>query len=377
MNYYEILGVSPEASPQDIKKAFRQIARECHPDVTGNDEAAAERFKTARKAYETLIDPVTRSRYDKRGQRRGFTSGSFFDAFYRATGQAAGGARGDESRQRRPSSTPGNHDAGGGPGAGRRSARDAGNDLNLDDLFNGFGDFGFGNKRSDTRSSGPARETGPRDHASGARGTPREAEVATPEAGADVHIEVEVPENVARDGGTVSTVYHRMQRVDSWRSESAVGGVARIQDIADIRILPGTGDGEVLRERGLGDAGVHGGTYGDLVVRVRVVRGAARPETPTEGRDASSLPPEERTLAISVVDALLGGRVEIETAAGRVKLGIPPGTSSGRRFRLKGRGEGGGDLYLEARVMVPATIDDESRRLIEEFARLNPGAPRD
>jgi DnaJ-class molecular chaperone len=144
-----------------------------------------------------------------------------------------------------------------------------------------------------------------------------------------------------------------------------------IQDLADVRIIPGTQDGDVLRERGLGDAGVHGGAYGDLVVRVRVV---SVTEAPAE--------PGEVTLDISVVEALLGGRMEIDTPRGRVRLTIAPGTSSGARLRLKGKGASGTtespvDLFVNVRIVVPRTLDDESRKLIEEFARLNPGTPRD
>lgn len=355
MDYYEILGVTADATTQDIKKAFRQIARECHPDVTGDDPTAGERFKSARKAYETLIDPVTRSRYDRRGQRRKFEKGSFFDAFYRATGEKE-----EETRSARPRSGPtyGAHD--GYPGAGRKGRKDPKNDLDLDDLFN---DFGF------------------------AGSSPSGAGTASP--GADVHIDLDVPQGVAREGGTVTAVYHRLQRADSWRPGSSDNGLVRIQDIADIRIVPGTSSGEMLRERGLGDAGEHGGPYGDLVVRVCLVREPPPPPPPpaeaprrervrTEPRHAPvSAENGALKLDVSVVEALLGGRIELDTPQGRVRLAIPPGTSSGSRMRLKGKGAAGEDLYVETRIVVPRALDDESRQLIEAFARLNPGTPRD
>jgi curved DNA-binding protein len=383
MDYYEILGVGPEATAQDIKKAFRQIARECHPDVTGDDPVAAERFKSARKAYETLIDPVTRSRYDRRGERRKFEKGSFFDAFYRSTGDRA------EGKGARPKSGPTyGHDAGGSPGAGRRARNNPGNDLDLEDLFNGFGDFGFSN-------AGASGGKNP----SGSRGAGPTVSGGSPQPGADVEIDLEVPWETAREGGTVTAVYHRLQRADHWRPGSPDPGVVRIQDIADVRLLPNTRDGEVLRERGLGDAGEHGGIYGDLLVRVRVVQ-PRRPDpqprrdaTPTEPPPRSHAPPpkppreeeppradgttEEKPLDISVVEALLGGRVEIDTPQGKVRITLPPGTSSGKRMRLKGKGTDGADLYVVTRIVVPSQLDEPSRRLIEEFARLNPGSPRE
>ena len=146
-DYYELLGVPRDATAQDIKKAFRTIARECHPDVSGGDPAAEERFKKARNAYETLMDPVTRARYDRRGERRsqgfGAGGGSFFDAFYKATGERdAGAQRGPHTRQSR-----------------KDDARK--NNIGLDDLFN-VGDFGFGSNTGSQPpppgpSSGPPR----------------------------------------------------------------------------------------------------------------------------------------------------------------------------------------------------------------------------
>lgn len=409
MDYYEILGVEKEASAQDIKKAFRQIARECHPDVTGDDPVAEERFKAARKAYETLIDPVTRGRYDRRGQRK-FTGGSFFDAFYRHTGgQTDADAPGKGPPPPKPR-TYGTHDAGGSPGAGRKARHNPGNDLDLEDLFNGFGDFGFGQNGGPKAASGSKRSAPPPPGASSA--PPRDP---TPERGEDVEIELEVDARTARDGGTVTAVYNRQQRSSTWRPASGESGVARVQDIADIRIIPGTSSGEVLREKGLGDAGAFGGPYGDLIVRVRVVGARHRPSPPPPDRfdfDPPSQeeprashrakaevhrtppPPPPRTpppaeepqksepiatmdVDISVAEALLGGRVPLETPQGRVRIAIPPGTSSGARMRLKGKGASGEDLFVVIRIVVPKDLDEESRRLIEEFARLNPGLPRD
>lgn len=335
-DYYIILGVASDATPQDIKRAFRQIARECHPDVAGSDPAAEERFKTARKAYETLMDPVTRGRYDRRGQRRAAQpGGSFFDAFYRRSA-------GEPSSRTGPSR--GAHDAG-GHASTRGARKDPRNDLDLDDLFNDFGDFGFG--RSGRKRSEPLKPEGP-----------------TPSPGADVHVEVDVPDAVARDGGSVTAVYHRMQRADSWRPGSLEVGLVRIQDIADVRVVPGTETGDTIRERGLGDAGPHGGPYGDLVMRVRVLQ----PRPREDG---------EAVVEVSVVEALLGGRVGLQTPQGPVRLTIPPGTSSGTRLRLKGKGSAGADLFVQIRIVVPRELDEESRSLIERFAELNPTNPRD
>lgn len=400
MDYYEILGVAREASEQDIKKAFRQIARECHPDVTGDDPVAAERFKTARKAYETLIDPVTRGRYDRRGQRK-FGGGSFFDAFYnRASGDAGKGSGGGGLKG---GPTYGPHDAGGSPGAGRKAKKNPNNNLDLEDLFRDFGDFGLGNKGA-APSGGRRPDSAP---------PPRPN---APEVGSDVEIDLEVDARTARDGGTVTVVYGRLQRSASWRPGVTDVGVVKLQDIADIRIIPGTPDGETLREKGLGDAGAYGGPYGDLLVRVKLIGAKQRPRPPQErsgfdpptqeeprprhdggrAREAPQEPPPSReappdeaaarvtpdatgtaTVDVSVAEAILGGRIPLDTPQGRVRISIPPGTSSGTRMRLKGKGDGGIDLFVVIRIVVPTGLDDESRRLIEEFARLNPGLPRE
>lgn len=367
MDYYEILGVQPDASTQEIKKAFRQIARECHPDVTGDDPVAAERFKAARKAYETLVDPVTRSRYDRRGQRRQFARGSFFDAFYRQTGEAAA-----ETGAQRPKGGPsyGAHDAG-GHASSRRARRDPRNDLDLDDLFGGLGgappppagpgptprsgDFGFGDRPRGP--GGHVHEAPPRDEA--------------PARGDDVRIDLDVPVAVARRGGTVTALYHRLVRPTSRRPGVADDDLVRVQDIADVRILPGARDGDVLCEKGLGDAGEYGGPHGDLYVRLRI---ADAPRARPGGGDASDAPTAEAeaetvVLDIGVTDALLGGRVELDTPAGRVRLTLPPCTSSGARLRLKGKGRDGADLFAVVRIVCPAALDDDARALVEELAR--------
>ena len=350
-DFYSILGVTKDASPQEIKKAFRKIARECHPDVAGDDPDAIARFKKAKQAYEALNDPVMRARYDRRGQRRPVRGGgTFFDAFYNRTGHR------EESGP-----TPG-----GRSGSRRRARGDRrSNDLDLDDLF---GDFGFG---SGDRSARSTTDSGYR----GQRTPP-----PRPQAGENVEITLDVPAATARGGGTVTAVYYRMQRADSWRPGSAEIGLVRVQDIADIRIIPGTRDGASLVERGLGDAGAYGGPYGDLISYVRVVadareRSSAPPPEPEGGAaDATS-----QVVQVSVVEALLGGRVSVETPQGRVRVTIPPCTSGGSRMRLRGKGPSNAagqaaDLYLQIQISVPSELDEASRRLIQEFARLNPSS---
>lgn len=368
-DYYVVLAVARDATPQDIKRAFREIARKCHPDVAGTDPASEEQFKNARKAYETLMDPVARARYDRRAERQAPPpGGSFFDAFYRATGarqeERATGARQEEraegprpardgmnestvtGRMRMPNRSGG----GSGAGSGGSASRSPGNAVTLDDLFN---DFGFGGGRV---NPGRPTESPPPRPASQAAPPPR------PLQGEDVHVDLEVAAVVARDGGSTTAVYSRMQRADSWRPGAADAGLVRVQDIADVRIVPNTIAGAVLRERGLGHAGAYGGAYGDLVVTVKIAGPRPEPEIVSAGP----------TVDLGIVEALLGGRVSLVTPQGRIWLTIPPGTSSGVQLRLKGKGPAGGDWLVTTRILVPRELDAESRKLIEAFALLNP-----
>jgi molecular chaperone DnaJ len=207
-----------------------------------------------------------------------------------------------------------------------------------------------------------------------------------------VHVDLDVPSHVAATGGSVTAVYYRMQRADSWRPGMGDPGLVRVQDIADVRVIPGTRTGEVVREKGLGNAGPHGGPYGDLVVRIKVNASRQAPPPPPEPPPSASSPGSssesatdtdrhEVTLDITVVEALLGGRVPLQTSQGSVRLSIPPGSSGGTRLRLKGKGPVGADgqssdLYVTLRIVVPSNLDAESRRHIEAFARLNPDLSR-
>jgi curved DNA-binding protein len=360
-DYYAVLGVPRDASAQDIKKAFRAIARECHPDVAGADPVKEQRFKEAKEAYETLADDVARARYDRRHERRASGgSGSFREAFYR---RAAGAPPdpGNPSQQRT-----------------KRRVNDPGNNLDLDDLFN---DFGFG--RGAGRQKGPGRprpsEEPPRGNS---RGSSERAWGPSPQPGRDVHIDLDVPDHIARDGGIVTAVYYRMQRSESWRPGAPDPGIARIQDLADVRLLPGTRNGEVLHEKGKGDAGSFGGPYGDLIVRVRIVASAPsdrarRGPEPAPEPAAEAAADGDQRVDISIAEAILGARIEVPTPHGPVWVAVPPGTSSDARMRLKGKGPisadgAAADLYVRVRIVVPRAVDAESRELIERFAALNP-----
>ena len=328
MNHYQTLGVTEDADPTTLKKAFRKIARECHPDVAGEDPKCAARFKIAREAFEVLSDPERRARYDRRRKRVSGRpgGGSFFDAFYRATGKAAGA-----------SSKPGR--ARPGPAV----AGHGGNDVGLDDLFDDFGDFGFGQSKPQSTYT-QSTSTG--------EGDPRARR------GEDVRMELEVPSSLARAGGAVPVSYERLDRVDTWSPGDGDAGLASVQDVVEVRVIPGTCEGEVLRERGRGNAGPHGGPPGDLVLLIRLVGDATARTSPAPG-----------VVELSLREALLGGTVAVQSPTGPVHLEVPAGTSGGTRMRLKGKGPSGGDWYVVTRIRVPKSLDDEgcdlARKLLD------------
>lgn len=298
---YAVLGVPLDASPEEIKRAFRRLAKELHPDVAGHSPEKLARFNLVRDAYETLSDPERRRQHDRR----------------RAPDPGFG---------RSPP-----------PGSPRGRPTAQGMDLDLEDIFGDFGradDFGFG------------------------RAAPSGRRPLRPQPGRDVHVSVDVAASLAASGGTVCVAYQRLKRID--------GGevLGRYDEIHLLRVPPGVRTGDELRVAKLGDFGPHGGPPGDLVATVRVV-GEERPAAPAAD-------PAVVVVDIGVGEAMLGGQVRVRTPTGAVRVTVPPGTSSGTRLRVRGRGPGGSDLLAEVRIVVPRTLDEESRRLIERFAQLNP-----
>jgi DnaJ-class molecular chaperone len=352
-DFYAELGVDKGASSEQIKKAFRKLARTCHPDVAKDDPSAAEKFARIREAYETLVDPQRRDRYDRRGQRRKINRG--------AEWRPPGGWGGFSTRSRTS-----------------RAKRQP--EMDLEDIFTEraeASDFGFGGRGR----QGPGGKA------------PDKAD-----KGRTIEVTVNTPSKVARLGGTVTVRYPRMRR-----SSDGVN-VYRYNEIYDLRVPPRTCTGDVLTVDRMGDSGGSSGRYGDLICKISVVSEAPRAKSvkakATQGSSPSPEPPppeppppppppppqsrpdihasgQTRIISISIAEAVLGGRFEVPTAQGPVRLSIPPGSSSGTRLRLKGRGPSGGDIFVVLRIAVPRELDEESRELIARFAELNPGDPRD
>ncbi|MGB0639416.1 MAG: DnaJ domain-containing protein, partial [Myxococcota bacterium] len=337
-DYYRVLNVGSGATSDDIKKAFRKLARTCHPDVSGDDPKAATKFAEIREAYETLVDPERRSRYDSRNERP--TKKSHIRREWRPPGGWQGFSEHSKVR------------------AARRTSQQK-TDINLDDIFTQPGaatsDFGFGAR--------PRQATNRHDESKS--------------ESADIPIDVQVPGRTARLGGTVTVRYPRMRR-----SSDGVN-VYNYNEIYELRVTPRTCTGDMLRADRMGNFSTQTNRYGDLVCRVEVLPESGthhprrdshvRTEPPKQGASKThSVETATDSVRVSLVEAVLGGRVRIPTPKGAVNITIPPGTSSGKVLRLKGRSADGGDLMVRVEIDVPKSLDEESRGLIERFGELNP-----
>jgi curved DNA-binding protein len=321
-DFYRVLGVPTTASQDDIQRAYRKLARENHPDVN-KDPAAEERFKDISEAYDVLSDPQTRRRYDAFGPDFRQVPEDVDPETWRRARAGAGAGAGARAGA----------GAGAGPGAGGWSGG-FGADVDLEDLLGGlFG--GRGGRGGAGSRAGRGWGTVP---------------------GADQEAEVEL---------TVEEAYHGTRRTLSLTSPTGTRSI-------DVTIPAGVTAGQRIRLAGQGGRGSDGAPPGDLYLAVRI---APHRGYRLEGRDLHV------ELRLSPWEAALGTSVAVGTPAGEVKVNVPAGTSSGRRLRLRGRGLPNprgrpGDLFAEARIMVPAKLTEAERDLFERLAAVSEFDPR-
>src|SRR6266851_3451635 len=394
-DYYELLGVKKSASADEIRKAFRKLARKYHPDVNPGDKAAEERFKAMSEANDVLSDPKKRKIYDQLGYYSDNIDPAAAEAYARGGPTGAGGFGGFPGAQ---------------PGA-------SGQGVPFD-----FGGFDFSDMFEGARGQ---RSTGGgggfRDIFSGMFGGRGAGAQEGPEPGSDLEYQVNVPFWTAIRGGVMKLNITRQDVCGNCHGNGYIEapgvcpqckgkgtieqtggrmkfnvtcprchgtgknistcpvchgeGTVERTDPLEVRIKAGTRDGQRIRIAGKGNAGLRGGPPGDLYVIIRT------DEHPIFRREGDEI---YVTVPVTAVEAALGAKIEVPTIDGRSTLKIPPGTQSGQKLRLREKGVPSatndgvrGDEIVEVKVTVPMPRDEKTKELLRELAKLNPEDPRE
>lgn len=341
-DYYEVLGVARGASEDEIRKAFRKLARQYHPDVAKDKKVAEEKFKEINEAYEVLSDHDKRKKYDELGAN--WKQGAEFRP-----------PPGWQNMRGEPFP--------GGAGRGGRGA----------EFEYQFGGTGFSDFFEALFGSTNGRR-------GGFSGFATEEKFA--ERGRDVECDIMVTLEEAMSGSVRAINVQRAIECSQCGGSGArgqhvcnvCGGSGRVAkaDTYQVRIPPGVAEGQRLRIAGRGEAGVGGGASGDLYLRVRLAR---HPDF--EVQDNNLVHETE----LAPWEAVLGAQISVPTLEAPVNIRIPPGTQNGQRLRVRGRGlpqRGGtrGDLIVAIRVEVPKQISDRERALWEQLSRESNFNPR-
>jgi molecular chaperone DnaJ len=395
-DYYGILGVKKTATQDEIRKAFRKLARKYHPDVNPNDKKAEEKFKTISEANDVLSDEKKRKVFD--------TYGFYSDQIDPAQAEAA--ARG------------------GAYGGFTQDGRTGPQGVPFD--FGGFDFSDFADQQRRGAGAGPTTGAGSgswggfRDIFSGMfsqSGKPQQG----PQPGTDIEYQVTVDFWTAIQGGVSRLQITRQEICPTCKGRASTGGPmtcpechgsgqvtqmggrmkfniqcprcggsGKVQDACptchgdgtlsrpetvEVRIKAGTRDGQRIRLAGKGNAGLGGGTPGDLYLIVKI---GVHPVFTRVGDDI------QVNVPVTVAEAALGSKIEVPTIDGRAQLRIPPGTQSGQKLRMREKGvvsaakEGmRGDEIVTVEIVVPQLKDERSKEIIREFAKLNPDDPRE
>lgn len=383
-DYYGTLGVKKNATPDEIRKAFRKAARRYHPDVNPGDKRSEEKFKEISEANDVLSDEKKRKVYD--------SVGYYSDQIDPATAEAY-------ARHQNVGQSPvdfGGFDFSGfqsGPGqsAGQQAGSGSASWGSFRDIFSGI----FTGAQTPQKPRGPQPGTDLEyqatvDFWTAIRGGQARLQVhrqeVCPQCGGQAHTSGPIQCSECNGTGQVTQMGGRMKfniacprcngqgRTTHACSTCYGEGTVNKSETVDFRIKPGTRDGQRIRISGKGNAGLNGGATGDLFV---IVRTAEHPVFTRVGDDILL------TVPVTVPEAALGSKVDVPTIDGRAQLKIPPGTQSGQKLRMRERGvenaqrpDQRGDQIVTVEVVIPTLADERSREIMRELAKLNNQDPR-